>query len=92
MRSVLEIWVPTVKTTVEISDELANEARAFAARENVTLRALIERGLRLALHPRNQNDEFRLRDASVGGRGLQPPFCDSDWARIRDAAYEGRGS
>lgn len=88
----VEGWVPKVKTTVEISDELASEARAFAARENVTLRALVERGLRLALHSRDQNDALRLRSANVGGRGLQPPFCDSDWARIRDAAYEGRGS
>ena len=80
-----------MKTTVEISDELANMAKAHAARENVTLRALIERGLRLALHSDKQRDEFKLRNASVDGRGLQPPFRDVDWARIRDAAYEGRG-
>ncbi len=33
-------------TTVEISDPLLREARELAAREGVTLRALIERGLR----------------------------------------------
>ena len=90
MRPVVESWVPVLKTTVEISDELADKAKAHAAGQNLTLRALMERGLRLAMHTDDQQDEFRLRDASVGGRGLQRHFRDAEWARIRDAAYEGR--
>ena len=35
-----------MKTTVEISDALLEEARKVAARRNVTLRTLIEEGLR----------------------------------------------
>ena len=35
-----------MKTTVEISDSLAEEAKRVAARERTTLRALIEAGLR----------------------------------------------
>ena len=37
-------------------------------------------------------ESFSLRDASVGGRGLQPAFRGAGWGRIRDSAYEGRGS
>jgi len=34
---------------------------------------------------------FRLRDASVGGRGLTPEFENASWEQIRAAIYEGRG-
>jgi hypothetical protein len=80
-----------MKTTVEISDPLAEEARALARREKTTLRALIEVGLRQVLRERRRRSSFRLRDASFAGRGLQPEFREGDWQRIREAAYEGRG-
>jgi hypothetical protein len=81
-----------MKTTVEISDSLAREAKAVAAREKTTLRALIEDGLREVLKSKRRSARFTLRDASFGGRGLQPEFKSADWNRMRDAAYEGRGS
>ncbi len=81
-----------MKTTIEIADDLAKTAKAHAARENITLRALIERGLRLALRSDSRRKRFRLRDASVTGSGLKAPFNDSDWARIRESIYEGRGN
>lgn len=80
-----------MKTTVEISDRLAEEAKALAARENTTLRDLIEAGLRSVLRERRRRRPFKLRDASLGGRGLQPEFRDAGWERMREAAYEGRG-
>jgi hypothetical protein len=83
--------VTHMKTTVEISDSLAEEAKAVARREKTTLRALIEAGLRQVLRERRRRSSFQLRDASFGGRGLQPEFRDGDWQRIRGAAYEGRG-
>ena len=83
--------VPRMKTTVEIPDSLAQEAKAVARRERTTLRALIEAGLRQVLKDRRRRERFRLRDASFGGKGLQPGFAEGDWERIREAAYEGRG-
>jgi hypothetical protein len=80
-----------MKTTVEISDALAAEAKALARREKTTLRALIEAGLRQLLRDRRRRGHFQLREAGFGGRGLQPGFRDGDWQRIREAAYEGRG-
>ena len=87
-----EYGYPYMKTTIEISDELAARAKAFAARERLTLRAVVEQGIRLVLREAKSPAEFRLRDASVGGRGMRAEFEDSDWTRIREAAYKGRGS
>lgn len=80
-----------MKTTIELSDDLAARARAYAARRGTTLRAIIEEGLRRSLREEQEAKPFRLRDACVGGHGLQAPFADADWAAIRDAAYGDRG-
>ncbi len=48
-------------------------------------------GLRQVVRDRLRRSRFHLRDASFGGRGLQPEFRDGDWQRIREAAYEGHG-
>ena len=84
--------VTRMKTTVEISDALLTEARAIAAREEITVRALIEEGLRSAIDRRKSRHRFRLRKASFRGKGLQPRFAAGTWRDIRDAAYEGRGA
>jgi len=81
-----------MKTTVEISDSLAREAKALAAHEGTTLRDLIESGLRAVLRERRTKAAFQLRDASYRGNGLQAEFRGADWERIREAAYEGRGT
>ena len=81
-----------MKTTVEISDALAREARDLALREKTTLRALIEAGLRAVLRERRRKAGFRLRDASFAGNGLQAEFRGADWERLREVAYEGRGT
>jgi len=82
------------KTTIDIPAALLSEAKEVAAREGTTLRALVETGLRSVIDRRRHGRDacFRLRDASVDGRGLQPEFRDADWERVRDAAYDGRGA
>jgi hypothetical protein len=81
-----------VKTTIEIADTLLEEARRVAAREETTLRELLEEGLRRALNERKERKSFRLRRASFKGRGLRPEVAEGSWQRLRDHAYEGRGS
>lgn len=80
-----------MKTTVEISDALLNEARKVAARRSVTLRTLIEEGLRQVVKG-GAKAKFRLRDESFAGQGLDPVFEHADWAQVREAAYKGRGA
>ena len=80
-----------MKLTVEISDGLAEEVKAYVAREGVTFRSMFERGLREVLRGGGEPEPFVLRNASVCGRGLQETFRDTGWAQVRDAAYGGRG-
>lgn len=83
--------MPLLTTTIEISDDLAKQAKAHATRENTTLRSLVERGLRLAMRADGQRRRFVLRGASVPGHGLQPGYRDADWTRVREAAYKDHG-
>jgi len=81
-----------MKTTIDISDALFDEARKVAARERTTLRAVVERALRLALKATPTTRTFKLKKASFRGKGLQPGVAEGDWERIRDLAYKGRGA
>ena len=80
-----------MKTTIEISDSLLEEAKRLAAKEGTTVRAFVEQGLRRVLSERKRRGVFRLRKASFKGNGLQPGVASGSWDRIRDAIYEGRG-
>jgi hypothetical protein len=83
-----------MKTTLDLSAPLLEEAKAVAARERTTLRELVEEGLRAVLARTRSSRPFRLQDASFkGGRGLHPEFAArGGWAKLREAAYDdGRG-
>jgi hypothetical protein len=80
-----------MKTTVYIPDTILDEARKIAAREQTTVKALIEEGLRRVIAERNQRKKFRLRKATFKGDGLQPQVAASSWEKIREISYEGRG-
>lgn len=82
---------PNMKTTVELSAPLLKEAKATAAREGTTLRVLLEEGLRESLARRRRGRRFRLRDTSVGGKGLRPGVDLTNWDQIRSVIYEGHG-
>ncbi len=81
-----------MKTTVEISDALLREARKLAAKEGMTLRMMIEQGLRRVIADRKPPVAFKLRRASFKGNGLQPELRDASWEKLRDLAYDGRGA
>jgi hypothetical protein len=81
-----------MKTTVEISDPLLRAARKLAAREGVTLRELVERGLHRVVDDSQHRAPFKLRRASFKGKGLRPELRDASWQQLRELAYEGRGT
>lgn len=83
--------VSHMKTTVQIPDPLFEEARKVAHREKTTLKALVEKGLRKVLSEYKQPNQFKLRNASFKGSGLQPHLTDASWDQIRAISYEGRG-
>jgi hypothetical protein len=83
--------VTHMKTTIEISQAVLVAAKATAAREGTTVRALVEEGLRKVLAERKARGQFQLRKATFRGRGLQDGIQDGDWDTLRDLAYEGHG-
>ena len=80
-----------MKTTIDITTTLYEEARQVAQEEHTTIRILVEEGLRRTLAERKRRAPFVLRDSVFNGEGLQPQFSGSSWDQIRAAAYEGHG-
>jgi Arc/MetJ family transcription regulator len=80
-----------MKTTIEISDSLLDEAKRLAAKEGTTVRAYVEQGLRRVVAERKSRGLFRLRKATFKGNGLQPGVQEATWDRIRETIYQGRG-
>jgi hypothetical protein len=61
-----------MKTTIEVSDVLFSSAKAHAQKNQTTLRAVIEEGLRrvLADSEAKVKPAFKLKDASVHGKKM----------------------
>jgi len=78
-----------MKTTVEISDSLLLEAKQVARTRGMTLKNLIEQGLRSAIREgRQPKAKFQLRDGSFGGDGLA---INDSWPEIRKLIYDELG-
>ncbi|HEY3823488.1 MAG TPA: hypothetical protein VGL82_02975 [Bryobacteraceae bacterium] len=77
-----------MKTTVEITDSLLEQAKELAAIRSTTLRQIIEEGLRNVIEIKQQHP-FLLRDGSFGGQGMVRKMT---WDEIRNEIYQGRGA
>lgn len=78
-----------MKTTVEIADALLEEAKRIAKERDITLRELIECGLRKELKDRSSpREKFVWKDLSYGGGGLREPFTWDNWAAIKEFARQ----
>ena len=57
-----------MKTTLELSDSLIEQSRLVQQRDRITLKALVEEGLRLAIAKRLTPSEYRFEPV-FGGSG-----------------------
>ena len=75
-----------MKTTVELPDALASEAKRVARAQGVTLRELMIEGLRSELGRRSaQTPIAEFSFPTFGGDGLQPGVT---WSNLVELAYE----
>ena len=80
-----------MKTTIEIAPAILERGKRLAREEHVTLRALVEEGLRNVIEAREQRSAFKLRRIHFTGGGFREGFESASWDRIRGAIYDGRG-
>jgi hypothetical protein len=80
-----------MKTTIELPDDLLQRSKAVARRENSTLKALVEEGLRLVLRARARKRQAPFAVQPFEGDGLAPEFVGAGWEKIRDEIYRDRG-
>jgi hypothetical protein len=85
--------LPHMRTSIDLADGLLARARRLARQRGITLRALVEEGLRRVLsEQRDTPPAFRLEDVTFGQGGVTGDCSESDWERLRELTYEGRGS
>lgn len=80
-----------MKTTIDLPDDLLERCKAVARRENSTLKALLEEGLRLALRTRSRRRAAPFEVQPFRGDGLTPEFAGAGWEKVRDEIYRDRG-
>ena len=82
-----------MRITLDLPDPLLRRAQQVARQRKVTFRALMAEALRRSLREQSsQPPPFKLPDRSFRGDGLVTGLSETDRERIRDLAYEGRGS
>lgn len=76
-----------MKTTVELPEVLFRQVKQHCSETGISMKILIETGLRKVLEPPRTTAQFRLKPFGFKGEGQ----LVQDWNTIRDMAYEGRG-
>jgi len=81
----------SLKTTIEIADDLFERVQRLAREDKTTFRSLTEQGLRLVLRERRAKPR-KLRPLLTVRGGLSEEFKTASWEKIRDTIYEGHGA
>ena len=82
----------TMKTTIDIQDELLVRAKRHAQRTGRPLRAVVEDGLRQLLSTASTRQRYRLADHSVGEASDRDPLEAYTWQDLREVIYGEPGS
>ena len=83
----------TMKTTLDIHDDLLTRAKRHAQETRRPLRAVVEEGLRLVLSKDTRPEHYTLPDFSYGGPEIHDPLASYTWPELRDIIYgDGPGS
>jgi hypothetical protein len=78
-----------VKTTFDLPAPLLDQAKALAAKQNITVKELVISGLRKVIEESAKPDKpFKLPNASVKGRGLQQGIQRLSTAQLIAFSYE----
>ncbi len=80
----------SMKTTIDIHDELLKRAKRHADKTGQPLRAVVEEGIRLVLEASAKRKPYKLPDKSVGKPGDPFPLASYSWDEIRDIIYNDR--
>ncbi len=77
-----------MKTTVDITDALLEQAKELAHRRGCTLRSLLEQALHQLLKDDADRKAFSLRDASVGGGWLTEEASARSMTELIHGTYD----
>lgn len=77
----------TMKTTIDIHDELLARAKQYAKNTGRPLRAVVEDGLRQVLVASESPSPYRLPDMSEGVPGAADPLEAYSWQDLRGLIY-----
>lgn len=81
-----------MRISIDLPEPLLRTARAATRKRQTTLRAVLLDGLRQALESEaRQRSAHALPDESFGEGGVNEGVSLTDWDRIRELSYDGRG-
>ena len=81
----------TVKTTLDIHDELLTRAKRHAKETGRPLRAVVEDGLRRVLVVASPR-QYKLPDLRVGDANAPDPLATHSWPELRELIYGDSGA
>jgi hypothetical protein len=77
-----------MKTTIDIADDLIKRAKAIQARDDVTLRSLVEEGLRDLLDRRSKPKAYKFIPIVAGGPAIDYSMTPAKVNRIIDESRD----